>query len=73
MAALDYIAPGIYGNPAKRQIHVDIPAFLLRHGIDPTPENLRRAAAAALRELRCHELALAGFILIARQKGIAHV
>jgi hypothetical protein len=71
MPALEYIAPGIYGNPAKRQVHVDIPAFLQRHGIEPTAANLRRATRAALHELRCAELALAGFVLIARQKGIA--
>lgn len=70
MTALLYIAPGIWGHPAKRQVHIDIPLFLRRHGIANTPANRRLASSAALRELRCDDLTLGGFVLIARQKGV---
>lgn len=67
---LEYIAPGIYANCAKRQVHIDVPAFLRRLGIDDNASNVRRGMTAALKELRCPELGLGGFILIARHKGI---
>lgn len=64
---LECIVPGLYGDPERAIIHIDVPEMLARYACDLGPMTARRFGLRALRQLHDEQLAV---LLIARLHGV---